>query len=112
MVNSYLVSTDFNGSGFVPVASAVSTAIPMFWAIMLFVFWVTLNAASYFAILKLTGRKRYWHTLTATSFVMFLAALVLAVMNGINGITFISGYWVAFYILMTVLGWFLLEAYK
>lgn len=108
----YLTSTDFNGSGMIPMMSAVSTAIPVFWAFTFFVFWVSLNAASYFAILKLTGRKRFWHTFTATSFVFFLVTLVLTVMNTINDITFISGYWVAFYIVMTVLGWFLLENYK
>jgi len=112
MVNQYLVSTDFNGTGMIPMMSAVSTAIPQFWAVLIFVFWIGLNAASYFAILKLTGKKRYWHTLTATSFVMFLATLILAVMNQLNDIVFITGYWVAFYILMTVVGWFLLEAYK
>ena len=111
-MQEYLVSTDFNGSGLIPVMSAVSTAIPPFWALTFFVFWIALNAASYFAILKLTGRKRFWHTFMASSFVMFLASLTLAVMNSINDITFISGYWVAFYVLMTVLGWFLLENYK
>ena len=108
----YLTSTDFNGTGMIPLMSAVSTAIPPFWSIVVFVFWIALNASSYFAILKLTGKKRFWHTFMATSFVMFLVSLTLAVMNQINDIIYISGYWVAFYILMTVLGWFLLENYK
>jgi len=108
----FLTSTDFNGSGIIPITSAVSTAIPMFWSLLIFVFWLALNAASYFAMLKLTGKKRFFHSFVATSFVMFITTLVLAVMNGINDIIFISGYWVAFYILMTVIGWFMLEAYK
>lgn len=112
MVQPYLTSTDFKGTGLIPLMSAVSTAIPPFWAILVFIFWVAINAASYFSILKLTGKKRFFHTFVATSFVMFLVTLVLAVMNLINDIVFISGYWVAFYILMTVLGWFMLENYK
>lgn len=112
MVNQYLVSTDFNGTGLVPVMSAVNTAIPPFWGFMLFVLWVVLNAAAYFSILKLTGRKRFFHTFTASSFVFFLISLVIAAMNNVNDITFLSGYWVAFYILMTVIGWFMLKEYK
>lgn len=112
MVNQYLVSTDFNGSGLVPMASAVSTAIPPFWGFLLFVFWISINASSYFAILKLTRRKRFFHTFTASSFVFFLVSVIVASMNGINNITFMTGYWVAFYILMTVIGWFMLESYK
>jgi len=111
-MNPYLTSTDFNGTGIIPIASAVSTAIPLFWSLLIFVFWIVLNAASYFSILKLTGKKRFFHTFVATSFVMFIVTLVISVMNGINDITFISGYWVAFYVVMTVIGWFMLEAYK
>lgn len=111
-MQQYKVSADFNGSGLVPIMSSVSTALPPFWPFLLFFFWIAINAASYFAILKLTGRKRFFHTFTATSFVFFLVSLVVASMNGRNDITFLSGYWVAFYILMTTIGWFLLEKYK
>lgn len=110
-MQEYLVGADFNGSGFIPIASAVSTAIPPFWSILLFVMWISINAASYFSILKLTGKKRFWHTLTATSFVMFLVSVVVAAMNTAT-ITFLEGYWVGFYILMTVMSWVILEKYK
>ena len=105
------VMTDFNGSGFVPIMSSVSTAIPSFWSLLLFVFWLVINAASYFSILKLTGKKRFFHTFTATSFIIFLTSLVVAAMNT-SDITFLEGYWVGFYILMTVVGWVLLDKYK
>ena len=105
-------AADFAGSGLIPYMSAISTAIPPFWAIVTFVLWVVINAASYFAILKTTGKKRFFHSFTAVSFVMFLFSLLIAAMNGINDITFLSGYWVAFYLLWTVIGWYLLEAYK
>lgn len=107
----YAVMSDFNGTGFVPIQSAVVTAIPPFWSLLLFVFWITINAASYFAIAKLTGKKRFFHTFTATSFVMFLAGLIIAAQNT-AAITFLEGYWVGFYILMTVVGYVLLEKYK
>ena len=111
-MEQYLTAADFNGTGVVPYISAVSAANPMFWAITLFVLWITINAASYFAILKTTGRKRFFHTFTATTFIIFIISLIVATMNGTNGIIFLSGYWVAFYLLMTVIGWFLLENYK
>ena len=110
-MQKYLVMTDFNGSGFVPIMSAVSTAVPLFWPLLLFVFWLVINAASYFSILKLTGKKRFFHTFTATSFIIFLVSLVVAAMNTAT-ITFLEGYWVGFYILMVVIGWVLLEKYK
>ena len=110
-MQKYLVMSDFNGSGFVPIMSAVSTAIPPFWAMLLFVFWLVINAAAYFATLKLTGKKRFWHTFTATSFVIFLISLVVAAQNS-STMTFLEGYWVGFYILMTVVGYVLLEKYK
>jgi len=110
-MQKYLEYTDFNGTGLVPIMSSVSTAIPLYWPLFLFVFWIAINGASYFAILKLTGKKRFFHTFIATSFVIFLASLSISAMNTTT-LTFLSGYWVAFYLLMTVLGWFLLHHYK
>ena len=110
-MQKYLEYTDFNGTGLVPIMSAVSTAVPLFWPLLLFVFWIAINGASYFAILKLTGKKRFFHTLVATSFIMFLAALIMAAQNTTE-IIFISGYWVAFYLIMIVISWFLLHHYK
>ena len=107
----YLIAKDFNGSGLIPYMSSITTAIPSYWSFLLFVFWISTNAASYFAILKLTGKKRFFHTFTSTSFVYFIIAVIMASMNTAT-ITFLSGYWVGFYILMTLLGWFLLENYK
>jgi len=77
----YLTATDFAGTGLVPYLSAISTTIPSFWSATLFVFWLVVNAASYFAILKSTGKKRFWHTFTAVSFVFFLLSLIVASMN-------------------------------
>lgn len=110
-MEKYLEYTDFNGTGLVPIMSAVTTAVPLFWPLLIFVFWIAINGASYFAILKLTGRKRFFHTFVATSFVMFLSSVVISAMNT-SSITFLSGYWVAFYLVMTVAGWFLLHHYK
>jgi hypothetical protein len=110
-MQKYLEYTDFNGTGLVPIMSAVSTAVPLFWSLLLFVFWIAINGASYFAILKLTGKKRFFHTIVATSFVIFLGSIMISSMNTAS-IIFLRGYWVAFYLLMTVIGWFLLHHYK
>lgn len=110
-MDMYKVAADFNGTGLVPIMSSVSTAVPQFWSFLLFMFWVAMSAASYFAILKLTGKKRFWHTFTSTSFVIFISSVIIASMNTTT-ITFLSGYWIGFYLLMIVIGWFLLENYK
>ena len=107
-----LTASDFAGTGLIPYLSAISTNIPIFWSATLFVLWIVINAASYFAILKTTGKKRFWHTFTAVTFAFFIISLLVASMNGVNGITFLSGYWVAWYIIWTVIGWLLLENYK
>lgn len=110
-MQKYLEYTDFDGTGLIPIASSVSTAIPQFWPLLLFVFYFAINGASYFAILKLTGKKRFFHTFVATSFIIFLASLAISAMNTPT-ITFLSGYWVAFYMLMVGISWFLLHHYK
>jgi len=107
----YLIAKDFSGSGLIPYMRALTTAIPVFWPFSLFIFWIVTNAASYFAILKLTGKKRFFHTFVSTSFVYFIISVIIASMNDVTT-TFLSGYWVGFYILMTLLGWFLLDNYK
>lgn len=111
MVEKYKTMADFGGVGVVPVLSAIVTAIPQFFPILLFIIWLFGTGGSYFAILKTTGRKRFWHSLTSFSFVTFLMSLLVAGMNTTD-ITFLSGYWVGFYILMTGVSFILLDRYK
>jgi len=80
-MDQYKVAADFDGSGMIPIMSSVTTAIPAFWPFLLFIFWIATNGASYFAIAKLTGKKRFWHTFTATSFVYFIISVIVASMN-------------------------------
>lgn len=82
-----------------------------FFTVILFFLWIFFSGASYFTILKTTGKKRPWHVLTAMSFVTFLFSLLIAAMNEVD-FMFINGYWVGFYILMTVISLFLLDHYK
>ena len=102
---------DFGGVGIIPMFSAISTVIPLFFPILLFLIWIFGTAASYFTILKTTGKKRFWHSLTAFSFATFIASLLIAAQNTAT-IPFLKGYWVAFYIVMTVISWVLLDRYK
>ena len=103
--------TDFGGTGFVPLIKAVVTAIPQFFSLTLFSIWIFGTASSYYAILKLTGKKRFLHSLTAMSFFIFLSSLVISAMNEAD-FTYLSGYWVGFYLLMVLASWFMLDAYK
>jgi|SRR5690606_20558764 len=111
-MQKYKTIADFGGVGIVPVLSSIVTAIPPFFSIMLFILWIAGTGGSYFAILKTTGRKRFFHSLTAFSFICFLLSLLIAGMNGTNDIIFLSGYWVGFYILMTIVSFVLLTRYK
>lgn len=111
-MQKYKTMLDFGDSnGVMPVLSAIVTAIPPFFSIFLFILWITGTASSYFAMLVTTGKKRFWHALTAMSFVCFLLSLLIASMNTVS-ITFLNGYWIGFYILMVLTSWFLLSHYK
>jgi hypothetical protein len=110
-MQKYLTMDDFGGMGVIPLLKAIVTAIPPFFSIILFFVWLLGTASSYYAILTLTGKKRFWHSLTAMSFATFIMSLVLASLNEADFV-YLSGYWVAFYILMTVGSWFILDKYK
>lgn len=111
-MQKYKTMLDFpSQEGVMPILSAVITAIPPFWSVVLFVLWITGTATSYFAILKSTGKKRFWHSLTAMSFVCFLLSLVIVGMNT-TALIHLSGYWVGFYILTVLGSWFMLAHYK
>lgn len=102
--------TDFGGVGVVPLLDAVVTAVPLFFPMILFAIFLVGTGASYFAILKNTGKKRFWHCMTAMSFVTFLASLIIVAMN--LTVEYLNGYWVGFYILMTLGSWYMLANYK
>lgn len=111
-MQKYKTMLDFpTQEGVMPLLSAITTAIPPFWSIILFALWITGTGCSYFAILVSTGKKRFWHSLTAMSFVCFLVSLLVAGMNT-TAITFLNGYWVGWYILAVLGSWFMLSHYK
>jgi len=100
-----------NGTGAMPVLNSVVTAVPGFWSILLFFLWIFATAGSYMLILKTTGKKRFWHVLTAMSFIIFLASLLVVSLNS-TAIEHLSPYWVGFYIMMILLSWLGLSNYK
>lgn len=110
-MQKYKTMADFGGVGIMNLLSAVVTAIPPFFSIVLFCIWLFGTGASYFTMLKITGKKRFFNALTAMSFVTFLASLLLAAQNT-EDIIFLNGYWVGFYIVMTVISWILLDRHK
>lgn len=108
----YETANDFTGTGIIPVLSAISQATHgRLFYVMLFTVFIFGTASSYFSILKLTGKKRFWHSLAAMSFISFLASLLIAGMNSAE-VVFLSGYWVGFYVLMVLLSYYLLDRYK
>ncbi len=112
-MQKYLTYQDFtNGSvGAMPILEATVTAVPVFFPVILFLVWLLGAASSYFTILKTTGKKRFWASLTAMSFITFILSIIVAAMNTTATI-FLNGYWVGFYIVMTLGSWFMLSKYK
>lgn len=112
MVLLYKTMEDFGEVTLPNLFKAVTTATNGdFFSVILFFVWIFFSGASYFTILKTTGKKRPWHVLTAMSFVTFLFSLLISSMNEV-GFVFLNGYWVGFYILMTVISLFMLNHYK
>ena len=98
-------------TGAMPMVNSVVTAIPGFWSILLFFLWIFATAGSYFLILKTTGKKRFWHVITAMSFIMFLASILVVSLNSV-ALEQLNPYWVGFYIMMVLLSWLGLSNYK
>lgn len=105
------ITTFVNDTASIAIVKSVVSAVPIFFPLFLFLFFLFGTGASYFAILKTTGKKRFWQSLTGMSFASFIVSLVIASMNE-PGITVLSGYWVGFYILMTLGSWYALSQYK
>ena len=93
MVQLYKTMEDFGQVTLSNLFKSVVTAVPEFFPITLFFVWIFFTGASYFTILKTTGKKRFWHALTAMSFVSFFLSLLIAAMNEADFV-FINGYWV------------------
>lgn len=102
---------DFGAITLTNMFKSIVTSVPEFFSITIFMIWIFFTASSYYVILKTTGKKRFWHSLTAMSFVSFLLALMISAMNEIDFI-FLSGYWVGFYIVMTLISFYFLSQYK
>lgn len=108
----YKTMTDLSATpSILTMVQSIALAVPVFFPMLVFVFWLLGSASSYFVILKTTGKKRFFNALTSISFVMFLISLLLASLNTAE-ITVLSGYWVAFYILATGFSWYGLTQYK
>ena len=100
-----------NSSAGVALFQSVALVTPNPFPIILFFIWIVGIAAIYFTQLKTTGKKRFWQSAVAMSFACFILSLSLAALNSVT-ITILEGYWVAFYILMTIGSWYLLTQYK
>jgi hypothetical protein len=110
-MEKYKVMTDFGGIGIIPLLKSIVTAVPLFFPLLIFFIWIFGTASSYYAIYTFSGRRRFWHSLTAMSFACFIISLVVSGMNE-SDFTYLGGYWTAFYIVMTAASWYLLEHYK
>jgi Na+-driven multidrug efflux pump len=107
----YKTVADFPDNSYImALIYSVSSATPLFFPIALFLIWLLGGGASYFAILRSTGRKRFFHVATAFSFVSFILSLLFTSLNG--DVIVMSGYWVGFYALMTGLAYLGLSFYK
>ncbi len=115
MVEKLLTYQNFTENGTItgvsPFIDATVTAVPLLFSTFLFLFWIGGALAIYFVVLKTTGTKRFWESLTGTSFVCVLTSLLIALSNT-ETIVYLSGYWVVFYIVATLMSWLILSKYK
>ena len=112
VINLYKTAADFPmDTGALSIMKSVVSAVDIFFPLFLFLFFLLGTAASYFAAIKLSGRRRFWQSLTGMSFASFIVSLLIASMNSTD-VTFLSGYWVGFYIVMTLFSWYGLTQYK
>lgn len=106
------VISDFpDESIIIALVYSVVSAMPQFFSITLFVIWLFGSASSYFAILRSTGRKRFFHVVTAFSFANVILSVLFASMNS-SSVTVLNPYWIIFYVLMTGLAYLGLSFYK
>lgn len=109
----YKVMEDFTATGFdvMAILKSLVLAVPGIIPLTLFFFLILMSASSYMVILKTTGKKRFWHSFTSISFVTLILSVVFSSMNEV-GFTFLEPYWVAFYLLTTMGGYYMLSNYK
>lgn len=111
-MDKYKTIEDFpDASIIMGVIYAVASAVPLFFAIGLFVIWLFGGGASYFAILRFTNKKRFFHVATSFSFACFVLSLPLVSLNS-SDVIVLNGYWVGFYALMTGLSYLGLAFHK
>jgi len=110
-MEKFTTIADLNTTGGLAMIQSLALATPSFFPMMLFIIWIFGTASSYFAILKTTGKKRFWQSFTAMSFATFILSLPLASLNT-PLITVLNGYWIGFFILAVLFSWYGLSQYK
>jgi hypothetical protein len=99
-------------TGFKPFVDSIVTVVPGFFPILLFfLIFIGGTLGVYFSILKTTGNKRFFESLTAMSFISFLIAGIVA-LNNSAAIEYLSGYWVVFYIVATIISFIVMSNNK
>lgn len=107
----YKTVSDFPSESYIKAfIYSIASATPYFFSVVLLLIWIFGSASSYFAILRSTGKKRFFHVLLAFSFVSFILSLYFISLNG--DVEVMNGYWVVFYALMSGLSYLGLSFYK
>lgn len=102
------IATDFTGEGLIPYIYAISqsTGDTFFQIILLFLF-VVIAGTAYYSIYTSTGNRLFWECFTASGFTCFILSLLLFMLNTPT-IIVLPIYWIIFYILTIVAGfWFM-----
>lgn len=108
----YQTAANFsNSTGMIPYMQSIAVSVPIFFPFLIFILWAVGMSAAYFAILKSTGTRRFWQTSTAMSFLFTIISTLLASTNTAT-VTILSGYWIAFYFLITIGSVYGLTQYK
>ena len=101
----YKEAADFTTDNFaVGTLKSVVSAVPFSFDLTLFLIWVFFTAGCFVMIQKTTGQRKYLFVLMAVNFLVFLSSIMLVLMNSAE-FQFLSPYWVAFYLMMSVLSY-------
>lgn len=107
----YKTIKDFpNESYIVAFIYSVASASPLFFTVFLFFLWIFGTGSSYYAILRATGKKRFFQVALSFSIACFVLSLLFISLNG--EVEVLNGYWTIFYALMSGLAYLGLSFYK
>ena len=101
----HLTASNFtNSTGVIPYTDAIVASINDFFGLFFFLLWIIGVIIIYTSELKTTNAKKLFESLTAISLFCLIICLFGITANTAT-LTYVSPYWIFFYILMTAIAY-------